>query len=166
MVQNRMDRGLPMSAGDRFRRILKAGAVLPLLATLIALGACSNSSTSRNCTQPVESRSCPYSEKPTGADLLIQFSDPARFDSVVIRVYSGNVDDGHLEWTIRPASHTTSKRLENIEFGNYSAMASYYKSGVRGDAIDGDEVGTDSDSDGCGCVSYSKEDGALDLVLE
>lgn len=182
MVQDRMDRGFQMNVPSRLdppeetcglerhpeaacRDFPGGRGFLPLclvLTGLLALAACNDSS----CRQPVESRNCPVSEKPTGADLILRYSDPARYDSVIIEVYSGNVDDGQLEWTLRPAGHTTSKKLENIEFGAYSARASYYRNGIRGDAIDGDDVGTDSDSDGCGCVSYSEEDGELDLELE
>lgn len=104
-----------------------------------------------------------YTEKPDSLYIELQLSPSSPTDTLEVRFYIGNIDDGELYLTF---TTTNEKEYFHMPVGQkYAAKATYNRENQSITTVDGDNISADSYTN-CDIKCYDWDDVIFDLTLK
>lgn len=136
-------------------KIVSVGA---FLAIPLVLAACGDMSSTIGQTP------CRDQPRPVSGSLQVRYSDPSRFDTVIISLdpRSGR----GLSYTWSPLPGTRSDEVKGLDFVKYWIVARYVRSGDTVDVFESETIEDGKSTNDAGCTVYNPQSGIDVRVLK
>lgn len=138
-------------------RIVSVGAFLAIPLVLAACG--DMSSTVDSSRTP-----CRDQPRPASGSLQVRYSDPARFDTVIISLDPR--DNRSIPYSWSPARGTQTDEVKGLSFVKYWVVARYVRNGDTVDVFDSETIEDGKSTNDAGCTVYNTRSGIDMRVLK
>ncbi len=138
-------------------RIISSGSIL---AVSLVLAACGDMSSTVDSSRTP----CRDQPRPASGSLHVRYSDPSRFDTVVISLDPR--DNRSVPYSWSPARGTQTDEVKGLSFVKYWIVARYVRDGDTVDVFESETIEDGKSTNDAGCTVYNTQSGIDVRVLK